>query len=331
MGELFDTLVVFENYPVDRAVWRRTPAVCGSTDVSGPRCHALSAEPCGRCRASSCSCGSTIAPTCSIAPSVEALAARLVRLLEAAVAEPDRAIGRLDILVAGERHTILRGVERHRAADRRRDACRSCSRRRRRETPDAVAVVFEDEQRSAMASSMPAPTSWRITCAALGVGPEVVVGLCVERSPEMVVGLLGILKAGGAYLPLDPDYPHERLAFMLDDAGAAVLVTQAALLDAAARDTAPTIVRLDADWPADRARSPRTAPPSRPRPAQPRLCHLHLGIDRNPKGRGGQHGGIRNLAAAQIERFAITRDDRAFCSSPRRASMPRSRRSGCRS
>ena len=55
----------------------------------------------------------------------------------------------------------------------------------------------------------------------LGVGPEVVVGLCVERSLEMVVGLLGILKAGGAYLPLDPDYPQDRLAFMLDDAGAA--------------------------------------------------------------------------------------------------------------
>ena len=65
----------------------------------------------------------------------------------------------------------------------------------------------------------------------LGVGPETVVGLCLERSPEMVIGLLGILKAGGAYLPLDPSYPAERLAFMLADAGAAVLVTQAPLLE----------------------------------------------------------------------------------------------------
>ena len=56
-------------------------------------------------------------------------------------------------------------------------------------------------------------------------------GLCVERSPEMVVGLLGILKAGAAYLPLDPNYPRERLAFMLSDAGAPVLVTQQALLE----------------------------------------------------------------------------------------------------
>ena len=62
-----------------------------------------------------------------------------------------------------------------------------------------------------------------------GVGPEVVVGLCLERSPEMVIGLLAILKAGGAYLPLDPAYPRERLAFMLEDAGAPVLVTHSAL------------------------------------------------------------------------------------------------------
>ena len=84
---------------------------------------------------------------------------------------------------------------------------------------------------------------------ALGVGPEVVVGLCVERSLEMLVGLLGILKAGGAYLPLDPDYPPERLAFMLADAGAPVLVTQSALRDRLPQHNA-RIVQLDADWPA---------------------------------------------------------------------------------
>ena len=63
------------------------------------------------------------------------------------------------------------------------------------------------------------------------MGPDVLVGVCAERSLELVVGLLGILKAGGAYLPLDPNYPRERLAFMLADAGAPVLVTQQALLE----------------------------------------------------------------------------------------------------
>ena len=84
-------------------------------------------------------------------------------------------------------------------------------------TPDATAVVFEDERltyRELDARSNQLAHHLR----ALGVGPEVVVGLCVERSLEMLIGLIGILKAGGAYLPLDPDYPPERLAFMLDDA-----------------------------------------------------------------------------------------------------------------
>ena len=63
----------------------------------------------------------------------------------------------------------------------------------------------------------------------LGIGPEKLVGICIERSIEMVIGLLGILKAGGAYVPLDPSYPRERLAFMLDDSQCSVLLTQQSL------------------------------------------------------------------------------------------------------
>jgi amino acid adenylation domain-containing protein len=81
-----------------------------------------------------------------------------------------------------------------------------------------------------------------------GVGPEVLVGICVERSLEMVVGLLGILKAGGAYVPLDPSYPKERLSFMIDDAAAPVLLTQERLVEGLPESEAE-VVRLDADWP----------------------------------------------------------------------------------
>ena len=112
-------------------------------------------------------------------------------------------------------------------------------------TPSATAVVFGDERLSYGALEARA-NRLAHHLRGLGVGPEVVVGLCVERSPEMVVGLIGILKAGGAYLPLDPAYPADRLAFMLADAGAPVLVTQAALLDRLPAHEA-RVVCLDAD------------------------------------------------------------------------------------
>ena len=118
---------------------------------------------------------------------------------------------------------------------------------------------------------------------ALGVGPEVVVGLCVERSPAMVIGVLGILKAGGAYLPLDPAYPADRLSYMLDDAGAPVLVTQSGLVD---RLAAPDVQRVLIDAEADAiAREPTSAPALSARPASSRLRDLHLGLDRQAQGR----------------------------------------------
>ncbi|MHC5829903.1 MAG: AMP-binding protein, partial [Nostoc sp.] len=81
----------------------------------------------------------------------------------------------------------------------------------------------------------------------LGVRPEVLVGICVERSLSMVIGLLGILKAGGAYVPLDPVYPQERLAFMLSDSQVQVLLTQQWLVEKLPQHKAQ-VVCLDTDW-----------------------------------------------------------------------------------
>ena len=126
---------------------------------------------------------------------------------------PQRAIGSLDILELHERVRLLRDWNdtEHAVEEASLPALFAAQAQR---TPDAVAVVFED--RSLSYAELEAHANQLAHhLQSLGVGPETVVGLCVERSPEMVIGLLGILKAGGAYLPLDPDYPAERLAFML--------------------------------------------------------------------------------------------------------------------
>ena len=111
-------------------------------------------------------------------------------------------------------------------------------------------------------------------------------GLCAERSPELVVGLLGILKAGGAYLPLDPTYPAERLAFMLEDARAPVLVTARGAADRSSRPMRPASCCLDTDWDDHRVAARHRAG-RRPRPRNTGLRHLHLRLHRQAEGVAG--------------------------------------------
>jgi amino acid adenylation domain-containing protein len=144
---------------------------------------------------------------------------------------------------------------------------------------------------------------------ALGVRPNVPVGLCVERSLDMVVGLLGILKAGGAYLPLDPSYPHERLSFMLMDAHAPVLVTQRAL--AARLATQGTqLVCLDTDA-AILARQSLVDPRSEVAIDDLAYIIYTSGSTGQPKGVQITHKNLLNLVFWHQSAFAITCSDRA--------------------
>jgi non-ribosomal peptide synthetase component F len=235
-------------------------------------------------------------------PSAEAMAGRLVRLLEAALAAPDQAIGALDILAPAERHTILRAWNdtAHPVPVATLPELFAAQAAR---TPNATAVLFEDTALT-YAELDTRANQLAHHLQALGVGPEVVVGLCVERSLEMVVALLGILKAGGAYLPLDPDYPQGRLAFMLADAGAPVLVTRTPLRDCIG-EHGGCVVQLDADGPAI-ARHPTVAPALALGPQNTAYVIYTSGSSGVPKGVSGHHGAIANriLAQRKIAPFA---------------------------
>ncbi|MCV3214789.1 amino acid adenylation domain-containing protein [Plectonema radiosum NIES-515] len=174
------------------------------------------------------------------------MAGNFQTLLEGIVANPIQPISQLPLLTEVEQHQLL--VEwNNTQVDYPLDKCiHQLFEEQVRKTPDAVAVVYEDEQLTygelnALANQLAHYLQ------KLGVREEVLVGICVERSPLMIVGLWGILKAGGAYVPLDPTYPSDRLAHMLDDSQAQILLTQQQLVDSLPK-TGAKVICLDVDW-----------------------------------------------------------------------------------
>jgi len=166
-------------------------------------------------------------------------------LLEGIIANPDQPVGTLPLLTESERHQLLvvwNDTQAHYPKDRCVHALFEAQAQRR---PHAVALVFGDQQ---MTYGELNGRANRLAhyLRKHGVGPDVLVAVCMERSMDMVVGLLGVLKAGGAYVPLDPSYPKERLAFMLDDAPVAALLTQTGQVEALPTHGATTIY-LDSD------------------------------------------------------------------------------------
>lgn len=174
-------------------------------------------------------------------------------------------------------------------------------------TPDAVALVFEDEQLTYQELNARA-NQLAHYLQGLGVGPEVLVGICVQRSLEMIVGLLGVLKAGGAYVPLDPTYPKDRLAFMLEDSSVPVLLTQTQLVELLPRNSA-RVVCLDGDIEKIASHSSDN-PSSSVAPDNLAYVIYTSGSTGKPKGVLLAHRGLCNLATAHIQLFGVQPDSR---------------------
>lgn len=145
---------------------------------------------------------------------------------------------------------------------------------------------------------------------ALGVGPNVLVGVCIKSSLDFVVALFGILKAGGAYVPMDAAYPADRLAFMLTDMKASVLVTQQALASTLFGDCAAQVLCLDADAPL-LATENAADPPPRATPDDLAYVIYTSGSTGRPKGVEITHRSLLNLTFWHQHAFKVTSDDRA--------------------
>ncbi|HEY6350877.1 MAG TPA: amino acid adenylation domain-containing protein [Candidatus Angelobacter sp.] len=243
-GELFDTILVFQNYPLDRAALNGLPPDVQLADAQGwetthyPLSLTVFPEKKLQLRLD-------FDPARISAAEAQSVAARYERLLEAAVATPGAPLHRFEILTAEERHTLL--VEfnpRPKPLPTR--TITSLFEEQVKRTPSTIAIVFGGETLTYAELDRQANQLGHYL-RERGIGLEMPVAVCLERSLEMVVALLGILKAGGAYVPLDPTYPMERLDFMLQDSAAPVLLTKSAM-----RDRLPAswvqCVEMDASW-----------------------------------------------------------------------------------
>jgi amino acid adenylation domain-containing protein len=233
---------------------------------------------------------------------VERWLGHLRRVLEGMVADERGSVERLELLSAAERRRVL---EEWNATDTAfpAGACvHELFEAQAARRPEAVAVAWNDGTLSYAALDH-AANRLANHLRRRGVRPETRVGICLERGPELVVAILAVLKAGGAYVPLDPSYPAERLAFMLADSGAPLLLTRLPLPEGLAPD-AVEVVCLDAER--ERIEAERAlAPAAGVLPENVAYLIYTSGSTGTPKGVLVPHRGIPNLAYAQARRFGI--------------------------
>jgi pristinamycin I synthase-3/4 len=239
---------------------------------------------------------------------IRRLLGHLERLLRSAVAHPEAPVAELPLLSEPERVQVLREWS---------DTAKTCP-----QVP-LVHELFSEHAR--LRPEAPAVTSWdgrRLTYGAvearanrlahhlrsLGVGPEVRVAVAAERTCERVVGIVAVLKSGAAYVTLDPAYPKERLAWLLEDAGAPVLLTQESLKDQLPR-TRATVLSLDGDWESILGREDR-APETGVAPENLAYVVYTSGSTGRPKGVEIPHAGLMNLVRWHCDLYQVTPEDR---------------------
>lgn len=239
--------------------------------------------------------------------SVQRMFLHFEHLLEAITLDPEKPIARLPLLPEQEQYTLLNKWNRKKRPYETDKCLHEIFEENVLKQPDSAAVVIKDQmitfrELNRRANQLAHHLRDR------RIGPENIVGLCCERSIEMIIGLLGILKSGAAYLPLDPFYPEERIAFMLEDAKVPVVVTQEALLDRF-NESDTTIMCMDRDWPVI-AQQPENNPDHMNTPENIAYVIYTSGTTGRPKGVMLNHKSPFHLAE-NLEEVVYKQQDKA--------------------
>ncbi|MCK9776010.1 amino acid adenylation domain-containing protein [Pseudomonas syringae] len=310
---LFDTILVFENYPVSEALQQAAPPglVFGGLRTQEQTHYPLTLV---------VNLGETLSLRFSYAREafseqhMAQLSAHFQQVLQALTHDAQTALGELALLSDREQQHVLREWNAT-AADFPSEAClHSLIEAQVCATPDAPALIFATEQLSyAQLNARANQLAHRLRES--GVGPDVLVGICVERSLELVIGLLAIVKAGGAYVPLDPDYPEDRLAYMMQDSDIGLLLTQAALLERL--PVPPQVQSLCLDQDGDWLAGYSTANPvNLSHPLNLAYVIYTSGSTGKPKGAGNSHRALVNRLHWMQKAYKIDGSDTVLQKTP---------------
>ncbi|TFI51868.1 amino acid adenylation domain-containing protein [Mastigocladus laminosus UU774] len=235
------------------------------------------------------------------------------QILETVTAHPDCELSAIDMLTTAEREQLLTKWN-NRGIQYPQDKCiHQLFEEQVEQNPDAIALVFADQKLTYKQLNERA-NQLAHYLQKLGVKPEILVGICLERSLDMVVGLLGILKAGGAYVPLDPSYPTERLSYLLEDTAVEVLLTQQSLTELLPRHQA-IVVSLDTDWQVIAQESQKNFNSGVEGDNLAYVIYTS-GSTGKPKGAMNTHKGISNRLLWMQDTYQLTPSDRILQKTP---------------
>ncbi|MCP4663311.1 MAG: amino acid adenylation domain-containing protein, partial [bacterium] len=233
-----------------------------------------------------------------------------LELLMGAAVDSDRPLSELPLVTAAERQQLVREWSRAAAVPLRGACAHQRFEEQARRRPQALAIAAGGERLSYGELNARAD-ALAVTLRRLGVGPEVPVGLCLERSPELVIAALAVLKAGGAYVPLDPEYPVERLAFMLDDVGAPVVLTREAFRERLPKIDGRHLLCLGTEGGEAPGRELEVPAAAVPGPENLAYVIYTSGSTGRPKGVAVRHEGLTGLVGWHLRTYGVTPQDRA--------------------